>query len=179
MVTKKFSFLTSILILIFMVGAGCSDTSTQTASMETYENKNEGFHIQHPKDWTKKEGAYGTTVAFVSPTNAADTFAENLTVTAKTTDASVEAYVDSAVKNAPKSYTDFKLLENQATTVSSEPAKMIVYTFTEGDYKVHIREYFTVKNGTLYDITFTSHQNNTAEHWDTAMKMIESFKITK
>jgi hypothetical protein len=147
--------------------------------MSTYENSANNFQMQYPENWEKKEGVYGTVVAFVSPRNVADDFGENITVTVKQTSATAEQYVDSAVKNAPKDYKDFKLVENKATTLSGEPARMITYTFTEGTAKIYTREIFAVKGGKVYDITFTNTQDKPNELWDVGQKMVESFKITK
>jgi hypothetical protein len=182
---RKTGALVGIMALIIMLGAGCSgsvgtvaplDTQNSTATYSNIENK---FQIDYPKDWDKKEGAYGTVVAFVSPQNVGDDFPENLTVVSKATEADVHDYVASAVNSAPKSYKDFKLLDDQQTTLAGEDGEMITYTFTEGELKVYTREVFTVKNGRLYDLTFTNSQADTMANWDMGQKMIASFKITE
>lgn len=175
---RKFLSIASFLSLLLLIGGGC-DTSTSNIAMQTYENKDKGFSIQYPENWSKQEGAYGTTAAFLSSKPVGDNFAENITITAKSVNATLEAYVQSAINNAPKAYTDFKLLENTATKLGGESAKMLIYTFTESGYKLHTREFFVIKKGMLYDITFTSTQDNPSEQWEIAKKAIDSLKITQ
>jgi hypothetical protein len=175
---RKLGFFLTIFSLMITVGAGCSSSPSQTA-MNTYQNKDNGFEIQYPKDWSVKEGVAGIIVGFLSPDSVGDTFTENIIVDVKPTTGDVGTYVESALKKAPQEYQDFKLIENKVTTLAGETAKMVTYTFTQGTNKIYTREVFAVKNGKIYDITFTTTQENPTHYWDVAQKMIESFRITQ
>ncbi len=171
----------STLALIVLMGASCSAGSmTATDSklpLATYENKQNYFQIEYPKDWEKQEGVYGTVAAFISPQSIDDEFPENVTIVVKATDATVTDFVASAVNNAPQSYKDFTLIDDKPTTLDGAEAEMITYTFTQDELKIYTREVFAVKNGRLYDITFTASQSEPEANWDIAQKMIASFKI--
>ncbi len=180
---RKTGALLGTLALILMMGAGCSAGSVTTTDSNTtlahYENKTNKFELDYPKDWEKKEDVPDTVAAFVSPQKVQDDFAENITVTIKKTDADVHDYVASAVRNAPKSYDDFVLIDDKPTTLGGAEAEMITYTFTYNSIKPYTREVFAVKNGTLYDVTFTASQDSPEDNWDVAQKILASFKITE
>jgi hypothetical protein len=180
---RKLGTLLGIAALVMVLGAGCSaGTITTTDSnnpLATYENKDNKFSIEYPKDWEKKEGVFGTVVAFVSPQKVNDEFPENLTVVVKPTEADVHDYVASAVNSAPKSYDNFALVEDKPTTLAGVDGEMITYTFTQDTLKLYTREIFGVKNGKLYDVTFTTSQAEPDANWDVGQKMIASFKVTE
>jgi hypothetical protein len=158
---KKIITLASALAAFVVLGAGCSGsvgTVKNTSNTKIYNNTENSFSVTYPDSWTLKEGVAGTVAAFVSPQRVDDDFADNITVVVKPTTATVNDYVASAINSAPKSYDEFKLIKDEPATLGGEEAEMVTYTFTEGDLKPYTREIFAVKNGTLYDITFTAFQ---------------------
>lgn len=188
---------------VALLGAGCQKgapmkTDSTTGSdkiapaaaipgFSLYQNDTYKFRIQYPEKWSKEEGAYSTIVSFKSPEEAGDTFVENVNVV--TEDVSQvpgitpEKYEEAAVDQIKKSteLKNFKQTESKSMTLAGLPGRALVYTAKYGpsDVSLYTRQYLTIKNNTVYIITYTASQEKPNAFMDEVQKMVGSFEITK
>lgn len=195
----------NIFILCIVLGAGCSTSNFSSSLLSTktvqegtipgflkYENKSQGISIEFPNDWTKEEGAGGTLVAFKSPTDANDTFLENVNIVTEDVSQAPsitlkdyeKAALDLVIKSASEpdaAIKDVKVKEKKDMKISGLPARFISYTsvYSETGTKLYSRQYFTLKDKTVYIITYTSSQEKPDAFMDVVEKMVNSFKVNK
>jgi hypothetical protein len=185
---------------IALIGAGCqqaSDTKNDSrfdkadvapmAGYNNYQNDTYKFRIQYPEKWTKEEGAFSTIVSFKSPEDAGDTFVENVNIVtedvSQVTDITPEKYEKAAVdliKQSPQ-LKDFKQIESKSMTLAGQPGRALVYTakYAVNNSGLYTRQYLTIKNKTVYIVTYTTSQEKPNAFMDEVQKMVNSFEIAK
>lgn len=183
-----------------LLGAGCQKTTgtkddsgfdTVTtgsiAGFKNYQNNTYKFRMQYPEKWTMEEGAYSTIVSFKSPEEPGDTLIENVNVVtedvSQVADITPEKYEKAAVdliKQSPQ-LKEFKQVESKSMTLAGQPGRSLVYTakYALNNSSLHARQYLTIKNKTVYIITYTSSQEKPDAFMDEVQKMVNSLEIGK
>jgi serine/threonine-protein kinase len=170
---------------------------------KVYQNKTEGFAIQYPESWTVREKNFNTIVSFLSPlTNNGkfvDKFAENVNIVSQKIDdknITLDQYYKYSEDNLKLFFKDFKLIKNEATTLSGVPARMVIYNATQElstpagstgatkpdtgtGAKISLRttQIFTLKNNKAYIITLTNTQNDPNQYMSEMLKISQSFQF--
>lgn len=155
---------------------------SDTEDFKTYTNTGFGIVIQYPADWSVKEGESGDVVHFYAPLeDASDQFSENVGIRVSNVPAgtSLTDFTDAFVKELEKIVTDFKIIESTDTTFAANPAHMLVYTTTQGQYKLELLQIYTIKDDKFYLLTYGAEVANYSTYLPAVMKMIDSFKTPR
>lgn len=158
-----------------------------TAGYLTYKNSMYGFEIQYPSNWEKidfgqtiEEDDRHIVVTFLSPPeDALDIFREYLVIQVGEVmfNRSLEQYVDTQINSLRDSLPDFGIVESNATTVASNRAHIIVYTFKVGEDEYKVTEFWIIKGDKLYYLKYSTESEKSDNHGSTIRKMIDSFRI--
>lgn len=158
-----------------------------TAGYLTYKNSMYGFEIQYPSNWEKidfgqtiEEDDRNIVVTFLSlPEDALDIFREYLVIQVGEVmfNRSLEQYVDTQINSLRDSLPDFGIVESNATTVASNRAHIIVYTFKVGEDEYKVTEFWIIKGDKLYYLKYSTESEKSDNHGSTIRKMIDSFRI--
>ena len=146
-----------------------------------------GFEIQYPSNWEKidfgqtiEEDDRNIVVTFLSPPeDALDIFREYLVIQVGEVmfNRSLEQYVDTQINSLRDSLPDFGIVESNATTVASNRAHIIVYTFKVGEDEYKVTEFWIIKGDKLYYLKYSTESEKSDNHGSTIRKMIDSFRI--
>lgn len=169
------------------------------AGFKVYENNKEKFAMQYPEAWSLREDSFNTLVSFLSPhVDKDDKFAENVNVVNENLgdkNVTLDQYYKVSEENLKKFFSDFKLLKNEATTLSGVPARMVIYTASQdtsaraaGDNqpsvkdtanKLYLRttQIFTIKDGKAFIITITNTQADPNQYMTEMLKIAQSFQF--
>lgn len=163
---------------------GASKTAIKPMpGFKVYENSKEGFAMQYPETWSLRENSFNTIVSFLSPvTNKDDKFSENVNVVSEAVgDKSItlDQYYKVSEENLKKFFSDFKLIKNEATTLSGSPARMVIYSASQNQLKLRTTQTFTIKDGKAYIVTLTNTQSEPNQYMGDMLKISQSFQFTK
>lgn len=168
-----------------LIVAGCSKipettenwAATQQNKELTYENKQYPLKLDFPWSRTFKENVYGATVMFFVPKQGETT--ENLAITIKLINSwsNLETLYQEN-KTMLQEITENLVIENEKEIkVDYYPAKQIVYTFSQEDYKIKQEQILVIKGETLYMINYTATQDTFDEYKKDVDKIIKSISI--
>lgn len=139
--------------------------------------------MQYPETWSLRENSFNTIVSFLSPvTNKDDKFSENVNVVSEAVgDKSItlDQYYKVSEENLKKFFSDFKLIKNEATTLSGSPARMVIYSASQNQLKLRTTQTFTIKDGKAYIVTLTNTQSEPNQYMGEMLKISQSFQFTK
>lgn len=148
---------------------------------ETYTNKEKGYTIELPADWTKQEGFMGLDVISLSPAESdQDKFRENASVLSGKLDAPItldEFYTEN-LKNLQKSLIDFKLESSGDITIDGQKAKWLVYTHKQGNFVSKVVQYFIMVKDRAYLITAGAEPSAYDKFKPTFDAIVKSFHLT-
>lgn len=165
-------------------GTGATGSNIKAMpGFKVYENSKEGFAMQYPETWSVRENSFNTIVSFLSPLeNKDDKFSENVNIVSEAIgDKSVtlDQYYKVSEENLKKFFSDFKLIKNEATTLSGSPARMVIYTASQNQLKLRTTQTFTIKDGKAYIVTLTNTQNDPNQYMSDMLKISQSFQFTR
>lgn len=177
------------LILIAFSIAGCKMPWDNTESITpisgtttnldflTYNNTTYKIKIEYPTDWKKEE--LQTTSRFtvdfqppVSPLILSLNVEDLSTQTLKSLDEIKNFLVIELQKSKYR-----KIIISEQTTLVNYPAYKIIYLDNTEEWNKKIMTILTVKNNTLYSITYFTDENKYSVYLETIQKIINSFEI--
>lgn len=160
-------------------GSGQGSTPTPAPAWATYSNSELGISIQYPQDWEKWEtGADGAT--FVSPTADADVKPGIVFVSVMKEESPITLsdHVDEWILGMKLYSPSDNISESSETTVADMPAHKFVVTSTSNEQSLMKRlEIHTIKNNTVYIITYITFESVYPNYLETAQQMIDSFRF--
>jgi eukaryotic-like serine/threonine-protein kinase len=151
-----------------------------TADFETYTDVAEGFTIAYPKHWEKREGALGSSVLILSPTEEpSDDFRENVNVLVQTVpeETSLGEYTRLSLDEAPKVIMGFDLLDDGPAMLSGAPAHQVHYRGEQGAFRLEWKQVYALKNGKAFILTYTAERDQYEAGLPTAEAMFASFRL--
>ena len=152
----------------------------ELSGYDIYENSTYGVRISYPADWEKTENFMGTPVVFLAPKECAeDRFQENLnimTMDMSGQEATLQEYTAASEEQIKQVVTDAQITESADTTLAGSPAHRIVFSGTQGAYKLKWMQVWTIKNKKAYGITYTAEADKYDAYLDKVNKMIRSFE---
>lgn len=163
---------------------------TTSSNLLTYENPTYAFRIQYPSNWEKvefnqgiEEGHRNIIVNFVSPLEgSSDTFREYLIIEVgdlRYQNISLDQYIKTQISSR-RSLPRFELIESTSATLSDNPARKVVYSYSNADIGItKTMELLTIKDDKLYFISYTADATKYSSYLDNIQKMTDSFKLYK
>ena len=123
-----------------------------------YTDSQYGFTATAPQNW--KQTSYpGAAVVFVSPRVVSD-FRPNINVLVQPLPAgwTLEDYDALTLKQVKQLISDAKIISHTATMLSGVPAWQLVYSGTQGQYKLLFTQVYALAAGRAYVLTGTTTQ---------------------
>jgi eukaryotic-like serine/threonine-protein kinase len=163
---------------------------TTSSNLLTYENPPYAFRIQYPSNWEKvefnqgiEEGHRNIIVNFVSPLEGfSDTFREYLIIEVgdlRSQNISLDQYIKTQISSR-RSLPSFELIESTSATLSDNPARKVVYSYSNADIGItKTMELLTIKDDKLYFISYTADATKYSSYLANIQKMTDSFKLYK
>lgn len=148
----------------------------------TYTDKQ--IKLRYAKNWRKDELfniITGEQVTFTSPKqNPVDKYQENVSVRIeKLTNPKITLpkYTQAAIAEINKYYPGAKITESSAITLANKPAQLIVFAGKDAGMSIKNLEVWTIDRGKAYIITYKATSDRYYQYLETAMRMINSFKL--
>jgi eukaryotic-like serine/threonine-protein kinase len=161
---------------------------TTPANLLTYQNSTFGIKIQYPSNWEKQENGtrqdtHTDLVTFTPPTINSNA---SLTVTvddiADSPGTTLAQYASDEIGSLKQQYAnnDFKMIESKSSIIlAGLPAYRIVYTSVDQNTTTKDMEIGAIKGHKVYILTYEAGPNEYDKYLPIALKMIDSFQITK
>jgi hypothetical protein len=147
----------------------------------TYENPTYGVKMSYPAYLKKQEDISGGIVFFLSPQGSAtDAYPANLDILVQnisSSPASLEEFTNLSIAQMREMVPDYNITDSRKATLSKEDAYLLSYTGTQGLLKLKWMSVYTIKNDTLYLITYTAGADKFSSYLPTVSKMLDSFEI--
>ncbi|MFH1286701.1 MAG: DcrB-related protein [Candidatus Magasanikbacteria bacterium] len=180
---KKNLFIISIVLLF--AGAGCSfgsdpekstavtsnthleidsptspkPTSVPATDSGTYTNSQFNFSITPPESWEKKEGFFGSIVAFFSPLSSeADDFSENVNAVVGNLEGvkiTLSEYADLNIKQLEAAIEGFSLTKKEQIKVGNLDAMETAYSGTMQGESLSWTQWYIIDGSNAFVITYT------------------------
>jgi eukaryotic-like serine/threonine-protein kinase len=148
----------------------------------TYENPAYGVKMSYPAYLSKQEDLSGEIVFFLTPEDGAtDAFPANLDILVQnisSSPVSLEEFTNLSIVQMRGMVPDYNITDSRKATLSKEDAYLLSYTGTQGLLKLRWMSVYTIKNDTLYLITYTAGADKFQNYLPTVSKMLDSFEIT-
>jgi uncharacterized protein YcfL len=148
------------------------------ADYKLYENADKGISVQYPDSWTMQDNVQGAVAAFLSPVeDDKDRFQDNVNIATQDLqgqDINIEQYTELTKQQIPTIITDATIISSESVTVNGSEMQKLVYTGTQGDFKLKWHQIFTIKDGQAYILTYTSEENK----YDNYVKEMEEMSET-
>ncbi|WP_217594648.1 PsbP-related protein [Cohnella sp. GbtcB17] len=147
------------------------------SGFQLYEDADDGYSIQYPKDWTVQTDITGVSAAFLSPSEGdSDAFKENVTLVVQelggATTGSIDQYAAETQKALEKMITDFKLVSSEKS--DEDNAFFLEYTGKQGQYDLHWQQAAIIEKDKAYIVTYTAEPGNVEKYQDTVGEMIDT-----
>lgn len=152
-------------------------------NFQVFEESSEGIKMLYPSGWQTKQEQdprYLKTL-FLSPKeNSTDQVRESLLLRINKipTNLSLDDYTKNVIKSQQNN-TNFRIAESNSTTLSGNPAHRIIGITNKLGQNIDVIDTWTIKDGIVYRIVFSSEEAKFAIYQPVAQKMIESFIITR
>jgi predicted DNA binding protein len=148
------------------------------------EFSNETYKVQYPSDWridTSKR--MGTDVVISSPKeNDDDKFVENVNVIVQNLNGQsidLDKYSHASEEQIKTLATDGKIYESQKITRGEIEHYKIIFTMTQGIFKLRIEQYYFMKNDKAFVITFSAESDKFDKFQVVGEEILNSFILTK
>jgi serine/threonine-protein kinase len=145
----------------------------------------QGITLKYPGDWQMQEvnpPVGGDRAVFQSPKeDSSDPYQENITLTIIDLPQTLtnQQYYQQQLRPQLENDYNIKLVNTpNPTTLDNRDANTVTYTITEGGIELKRQSIWTVKNGTVYQITYSGETANFPSDQKTVIKKVQdSFKI--
>ncbi|MBD2501392.1 serine/threonine-protein kinase [Anabaena azotica] len=153
-------------------------------NLEIYQNAVYGITIKYPQTWQKTvtpDRITGNLVKFISPKeNNQDSYTENLNLIVQDlpeTRRQLEQFNQFYLGEIQQSHQNLQITQNDETQLANQPARQVVYTFTEEGNKFQRLQVWTIKNNKAYIMTYTADAAKYSEYLPVVKTMISSLDI--
>lgn len=171
---------TIALVLLLTLVAGILLTScgknepSAPSGMKTASGEGCDFYLFVPESWTV-DFSTAAAGAYYSKNDPS-----SVSVTAwvlEHTDDTIDMWWDMNKGEIASVFNDFALVSEENTTVDGLYAKKYIYTASLGEFKYKFMQVATIKNATVYLLTYTATESTFDSHSEDVGKITEAFKI--
>lgn len=151
----------------------------------SYQNKNYKFQIKYPQYWSQQkldDPITGGVVVFTSPWETdADLFLEKVHIAVEYLPSEIttlEQYTQTIFERINQEQgNEIEVYQDRKTKIGKSPARMVIYSRTEGGVQLRQMEAFTIKGDRVYIAIYTAERAKFSKFLDTVKKMINSWEI--
>ncbi len=182
--TKLLLGIYMLLITTIVLSGVVSFAEEETGiSLEQYNNAEFNLNINYPSDWEVQENFMGTVAIFLSPQESpTDQFRENLNIVTQDLTQqpmTLDEYFETSIAQIKQLMTDFQQVSSEKVNFLNEEAYSIIYTATQGSFKVKIMQYLYIKDNTAYVVTYSAEEENYNQYISIIEQMLNSFRIRR
>ncbi len=197
----KYCLILGMMALALFLLGGCLSATTQNnqtgiknasatsmhstggpAGFVTYENPAYKIKIQYPSYLMRQEETTGDVIFFLSPQDSAtepfpatvDILVQNMSDQPITLDEFTNQSIEAIKEFVP----DYNFSDSRKATLAKEDAYLLAYTGMQGLIRSKWMSVYTIKNNTLYLITYAAGADKFPVYLPTVSKMLDSFEIT-
>lgn len=170
-------------VLCFMTIA-YSCFSQQTPSIKMIDFVHKDFKLQYPESWElDTAGQWGAAVMLFSPIeNEDDKFSENVNVLIQNLagqNIDLEKYKQITEQQVTTLATDGNIIESSIVKTNEGEYFRIIYTMTQGIFKLKITSVCYIHNDQAYLVTFTTAFDQYDPYKKTGEEILASFTLTR
>ncbi|MFZ2455337.1 MAG: hypothetical protein WAX07_02525 [Candidatus Altiarchaeia archaeon] len=166
-----------------VIASPATAISSGTITYITYENPAYGIKMSYPAYLKKQEEISGEVLFFLSPQNSTtDAFPANLDILVLNISSQpmiLDEFTNQSLVEIADIVPDYKITDSRKAELSKEDAYLLSYTGTQGLLKLKWMSVYTIKNDTLYLITYAAGQDKFSAYLPTVSKMLDSFEIVE
>ncbi len=144
----------------------------------------DNYSINYPKDWDmNKSGFMGTKFVLLSPlASAQDQFRENVNLVEQDLtgrNINLDQYVEISKSQLKNFVTDGCLIESKRMTSETLDYQKIIYTGTQGVFKLKFEQYYCIVDKKVYVLTFTCEDHEFDNYKTVGEGILNSFNLKK
>lgn len=141
---------------------------------DRYINKDKGFSIEFPKDWTIKDKIIGDIVVQgIGP--KVDNFPPVIGISSKELPSAVT--LDMYFKDSTEAWVRTNGAETGSATINNVDSKWIIFTYTKGKRSATEMKYYIVKNGRGYTIICAAIPSQFPQYKSEFERIVKTFKF--
>lgn len=167
-------------LLLFLVCSMTTAFAGKSDKTTVYKNEEYNFKLSYPKGWVVEEYSEDTIVDFISSDSESEFNTSANVVIDDLTDypnVTLEEYIDDTIVQLKEEFTDLRLISNEKTLLSGQPARIIIFRGKYEGVAFRWRQAYTLYNDEMYIITFLTEDKKNKEYEEQFEKMIESFRM--
>lgn len=177
---KTINILLISMLLMSSQTWGQTAQKERTSAWKTYGDQS--FSINYPGDWSLDTTSYKAArfILLSSPSSAEDRFKENINLIVQNLeDASfdLDKFSELSISQVKTMINNSKILESKRMKANGLDFHKIVYSGTQGEYKLSFEQYYWVMNQKAYVLTFTSELNQFEAYREVAEQIMNSLKL--
>lgn len=148
-----------------------------------YENPRYKIKMRYPAGLKKQEEISGEVVFLLSPQNSTtDAYPASLDIMVLDVSSqpiTLAEFTNQSLDQIAEMVPDYRITDSRKATLAKEDAYLIAYTGSQGLLRLKWMSVYTIKNNTLYLITYTAGADRFQTYLPTVSKMLDSFEITE
>ena len=177
----NYTTVTTLYTVITIPTATSTPSAGSAVSYVTYENPIYKIKMQYPSYLTKQESS-GDVVFFLSSQNSTnDAFPANVNILVQNISdqpMSLDDFTNQSIEQIKELVPDYAFTDSRKATLAKEDGYLLAYTGTQDLLKLKWMSVYTIKNNTLYLITYTAGVDKFSIYLSAVSKMLDSFEIT-
>ena len=177
-----------LLLLFFLLPnlTACGQTSqknvTNKIEDEWKELNGNNYSIQYPNDWDlDTTGKLGTIFFIYSrQTSPQDQFRENINMAIQNIQGQkidLDKYVEISEGQIRTIITNGDLIESKRLNANGLEFHKVIFTGEQGIFKLKFEQYYWLKNGNAYILTFSCEQNQFDTYKPVGERILNSFRL--
>ncbi len=179
--TKKIILITLWCLAATVLAAGAVGLWIRASQFSLYQDSQYQFSMKYPKDWEKREHAYGTAVVFVRPKQTAlDIFQPNVNVTVQDipdTVATLGSFSETITKQMKTVFkNNINIIEDKNFTFGQRRGHRLIFAAPQPD-NLKTMVVWTIKAGRAVIFTFIAKADQYQALLSTVDQMVESFQL--
>lgn len=174
------------LTVLMIWSSSCNQTAVKNESIEVPEGwkllHENGFSVQYPQDWTlDQSGQSGTTFIVLSqPISPDDQFRENVNLLIQDLSGlnmDLTKYTEISLDQIKMMLTNGNIIESVRRKANGLTFQKVVYTGTQGVFKIYCEQYYWVRDNKAYVLTLTCETDQLDSYKVVGEKILNSFKF--
>ncbi len=162
-------------------GEGAGTLEAMDRGYMRYVSSDYNVSLVYPSAWQVSEGFMGSAAAFFTESDTeADEFTDYLMLTVEDTSPyilTLDDYLNISVEQVMRVIPDANITGSGRTTLAGAEAQAIVFTGTQGEYRLKWLAVYTIRGERVYSLTYTAEEDSFEDYYRDMKDAIDSFEI--
>lgn len=175
---RNFIFTQFITLSLLFLSVGNAFSQQDSTTLKVYAT--DEFEIQYQPSWElNSSGMAGTKFVLLSALSSSnDKFRENVNLVNETVDAMTLAeYSELSLAGIKKMITNAKIFESSTQSLQGVEFQRIIFSGKQGEYNLKFMQYYFIKNGKAYVLTYTGEKDQFEDFKTVAEVIMNSFVL--